>query len=330
MAKVQSNKRLVCLITGIAGFCGSHLADHLLALGHRVVGIEVKSASLTNIDPFIDQIELFWADIRDSVQINRILSEILPNRIYHLAAINKSGVNHNYREIYEINVCGTINLLDCINENVPDSRVLIAGSSAQYGFVKPEESPIVETHPLHPLTPYGVSKATQDLVAYTYWVTRGLHIVRTRAFNIIGIRQSLSLAGSAFAHQVAEIEEGLRAPVILVGNLEAQRDFVDVRDAVRAYQLALENGEPGAVYNVCSGQAHSIRALLDYMLAMSRVRGIKIQQDPSLLQSTDVPVQVGNYVKLCKKTGWQPEITFEQSVNALLDYWRERSRTKAK
>jgi GDP-4-dehydro-6-deoxy-D-mannose reductase len=151
-------------------------------------------------------------------------------------------------------------------------------------------------------------------------------VVRTRAFNIIGPRQSPYLVGSAFAKQVAEIEQGLREPVIDVGNLQAQRDFLDVRDVVRAHEVALEQGEPGEVYNICSGQARSIHSMLEGLLTLSTVKGIEVRHDPARMQPADVPIQFGDYDKLEQRTGWRPEIPFEQSLHDLLDYWREKLR----
>jgi len=329
MAKVVTDRQQVALVTGIAGFCGSHLTQRLLELGQHVVGIEAEGTPLSNVDHIVDRIELRRADIQDPDQIRRILAEITPNRIYHLAALTKPGADQDYRAFYEVNVYGTINLLESVQVEMPDCPVLITGSSAQYGLVRPGENPIGETHPFCPVTHYAVSKAAQDLAAYCYWATKGVKVIRTRAFNIIGPRQSPYLVGSAFAKQVAEIEQRLREPVIEVGNLDAQRDFVDVRDTVRAYQLVLERGEPGEAYNICSGQARSIRSMLERLLTLSTVRGIEIRYDPARIQPADVPIQFGDYSKLERKTDWRPEIPFEQSLLNLLDYWRERCRRES-
>jgi GDP-4-dehydro-6-deoxy-D-mannose reductase len=326
MSKVDTDRRLVALVTGVAGFCGSYLAEWLLAMSQQVVGIEVEGTPLVNISNILDRIDLRWADIRDPHRIQDILAEVKPNRIYHLAALTKPGTDQNPRFLYEINVVGTVNLLENVQVESSDCRVLIAGSSAQYGLVGANHNPICETQPPHPITHYGVSKATQDLIAHCYWITGGLKVVRTRAFNVIGPRQSQYLVGSAFAKQIVEIELGYREPLIDVGNLEAQRDFVDVRDAVRGYHLALEQGDPGEVYNICSGQPRSIQSLLEHLFKLSTVKGIKIRHDLARMQPADAPIQFGNYSKLEQKTDWRPEISFEQSLYDLLDYWRERLR----
>ncbi len=199
---------------------------------------------------------------------------------------------------------------------------MIAGSSAQYGLTSPDENPITEAQSFRPITHYAVTKATQDLVGAMYGAA-GLRVIRTRTFNIVGPRQKANFVSSAFAKQIAEIERGLRSPLIEVGNLDARRDFVDVRDVVRAYGLALVHGRPGAVYNVCSGKERSVRELLDGLLALSTVADIDVRQVPDRMQAADVPAQVGSYERLAADTGWRPEITWEQMMRDLLDYWRE-------
>jgi GDP-4-dehydro-6-deoxy-D-mannose reductase len=318
----------VALVTGIAGFCGSHLAEWLLAHGQLVSGIEMEGVPTGNLSAIYDQVVLHRADIRDLDQVRCIVAGIKPDRIYHLAGLTKPAANGDYRALYEVNVYGTINLLEAILAEGLDCSVLIAGSSAQYGLVAQEQNPVQETHPDLPVTHYALSKATQDLVGYRYWAATGLRVIRTRAFNIMGPRQSPSLVGSAFAKQVAEIERGSIVPRIEVGNLDARRDFVDVRDVVRAYWLALEQGKPGEAYNVCSGQARSIRSLLDGLLALSSIQGIQIRQDPARMQATDVPLQIGDYGRLQRQTSWRPEIPFEQTLQDLLDYWRAQVQEK--
>ena len=326
------------LITGISGFCGSHLAEHLLAQGYQVSGIEVSSARMDNLQAVLDRIDLHRADLRDREQMQRILAELQPDQIYHLAARTNPflGAQHSpqgvgdslrsgsqYQTLYEANVYGTINLLDAASILNCGCAVLITGSSAQYGVVPLQENPILETHPFRPVTHYAVTKATQDLLGSMYGAAGRLHVVRTRTFNIVGPRQSPQFVSSAFAQQVAQIEQGRREPVIEVGNLEALRDFVDVRDVVGAYRLALEHGRSGGAYNVSSGRGRSIRSLLDGLLAISTVTAIDVRQDPTRLQSADVPLQVGSYQLLRDDTGWQPEIAWEQTLRDLLEYWRE-------
>ncbi|MCK4231535.1 GDP-mannose 4,6-dehydratase, partial [candidate division WOR-3 bacterium] len=199
----------------------------------------------------------------------------------------------------------------------------IAGSSEEYGLVHPDEVPIAETNPLRPLSPYGVSKVAQDLLAFQYFKSYGLKVIRTRAFNHTGPRRGEVFATSNFARQIVMIEKGKAEPLIRVGNLDAVRDFSDVRDIARAYTLALEKGEPGEVYNICSGKGLKIRQLLDMLLAQSKV-DIEIKEDPARMRPSDVGFLIGDATRFRAKTGWKPEIPFEQTLADLLDFWRER------
>jgi len=199
----------------------------------------------------------------------------------------------------------------------------VAGSSEEYGFVHPHELPMKETNPLRPLSPYAVSKVAQDLLAWQYFKSYGLRTVRTRGFNHTGPRRGEVFICSNFAYQIAEIEKGKRDSVIKVGNLEAKRDFSDVRDIVRGYWLCLEKGKEGEVYNIGQGKAYSMKEVLDLMLSLTKVK-VKVEVDPQRLRPSDVPILISDSTKFRKLTGWKPEIPFEQSLQDLLDYWRER------
>jgi GDP-4-dehydro-6-deoxy-D-mannose reductase len=202
-------------------------------------------------------------------------------------------------------------------------RIQVAGSSEEDGHVNPEEIPMKETNPLRPLSPYAVSKVAQDLLGYQYHKSYGLRIVRTRGFNHTGPRRGEVFVTSSFAKQVAEIEKKKRGPIIYVGNLEAKRDFSDVRDIVRAYWLCLEKGEDGEVYNIGSGVSRSMREVLDALLSLSKVN-VRVEVDPKRLRPSDVPILLSDSTKFIRLTGWKPEIPFSQTMADLLDYWRER------
>jgi GDP-4-dehydro-6-deoxy-D-mannose reductase len=204
-------------------------------------------------------------------------------------------------------------------------RFLVVGSSEEYGLVEEDELPIKETNPLRPLSPYAVSKVGQDLMGYQYWKSYGLPIVRSRAFNHEGPRRGDVFVTSNFARQVAEIEAGLRDPVVYVGDLAPRRDYSDVRDIVRGYWALVERGEPGEVYNLCSGRAWTIRQVLDLLLEQARVKSIRVETDPSRLRPSDVPVLEGDPSKIEKATGWKVEIPFERTLKDLLAYWRQRT-----
>ena len=188
-------------------------------------------------------------------------------------------------------------------------------------MVFPDEVPIRETNPLRPLSPYAVSKVGQDMLAYQYWMSWKVDSVRTRGFNHEGPRRGPVFVASDFAKQIADIEKGRRQPILCVGNLDAKRDFTDVRDIVRGYWLALEKCEPGEVYNLCSGKAWSIRQVLDHLLGLTKTK-IEVRQDPARLRPSDVPVLLGDHSKFTKATGWKPTIPFEQTLSDMLDYWR--------
>jgi GDP-4-dehydro-6-deoxy-D-mannose reductase len=213
--------------------------------------------------------------------------------------------------------------LEAIRSLGNNPRVHIAGSSEEYGLVHPHEVPMKETNPLRPLSPYAVSKVAQELLAWQYFRSYGLQTVVTRGFNHSGPRRGQVFSTSSFAKQIAEIEKGLRPPVIYVGDLESKRDWTDVRDMVRGYWLALEKGLPGEVYNIGSGVTRRIGDMLHILLALSK-NDIQIRQDPARLRPSDVKILWADITKFHQQTGWQPAIPFEQTMRDLLDYWRAR------
>jgi GDP-4-dehydro-6-deoxy-D-mannose reductase len=221
------------------------------------------------------------------------------------------------------NVVGQLNLLDPLRQVSPDARVLVACSSEQYGLVRQEDIPIDEDTPFRPNNPYAVSKIAQDALALQYFLTYGQKTIRVRAFNHIGPGQQDHFVASAFARQVARIEAGLQEPVLYVGNLEAERDFTDVRDMVRAHRLALLAGTPGEVYNLGRGTAIRIGDALDDLVAMCRVP-VRVVVDADLLRPFDVPRQQADTTKFRALTGWQPEIPWQTTLRETLDHWRAR------
>ena len=314
------------LITGITGFAGSHLAEYILAHhpGVRVHGIIRWRSRMDNVAGIMGKVELHEADLKDIVSLKKVLADCRPERIFHLAA--QSFVPTSWRlpaETFMINSVGQINLFEAVLDLKLDPRIQIAGSSEEYGLVHPDEVPMKESNPLRPLSPYAVSKVAQDLLGYQYFKSYGLKVVRTRGFNHTGPRRGDVFVTSNFSKQVAEIEKGKREPVIHVGNLDAKRDFTDVRDMVRAYWLAAEKGEPGDVYNLGSGTAISMHQLLDMLTSLSKTK-LRIQVDPDRLRPSDVQILLSDSSKFRKLTGWAPTIPFEKTLSDLLDYWRER------
>jgi GDP-4-dehydro-6-deoxy-D-mannose reductase len=314
------------LITGITGFAGSHLAEYILA-NHpdvRVFGFVRWRSRMDNIVHIQDKVELHEADIKDVISLKKALADIKPDRIFHLAA--QSFVPASWRlpaETFAINAIGQINLFEALLSLKLNPKIHIAGSSEEYGHVNPDEVPMKETNPLRPLSPYAVSKVAQDLLAYQYFKSYGMKTVRTRGFNHTGPRRGDVFVTSNFAKQIAEIEKRKKEPVIHVGNLEAKRDFTDVRDIVRAYWLAAEKGEDGEVYNVGTGKAMAMKEMLDILLSLSKAK-VKIKVDPERLRPSDVPILLSDSSKFVRLTGWKPQIPLEQTFKDLLNYWRER------
>lgn len=313
------------LITGISGFVGSYLAEYLLNKNLEVCGTIRWRSKTENIDHIRDKLKLVQADIRDSHSLESVIKEVEPDYVFHLAA--QSFVPMSWRapiDTLETNIIGTAHLLEAIRKSECDPIIQIAGSSEEYGLVSQNEIPIKEMTLLRPLSSYGVSKVAEDLLAWQYYNSYGLRIVRTRAFNHTGPRRGEVFVTSDFAKQIAEIEIEKREPIIFVGNLNAKRDFSDVRDIVRAYWLAVNKCKYGEVYNLCSEKTRTIRSVLDLLLNLSRAKNIKVKQDRSRMRPSDIEVLQGDCSKFRKATSWKPEISFEKTMEDLLNYWRRK------
>lgn len=309
------------LVTGIAGFAGSHLAAYLTEQPDLCIhGIIHRHAErIQHLHPLLT---LHQADLRDGERVDEIIRLVQPDQLIHLAAW--SDVGGSWRQpwvVYEANIHSQLNLLESVRHHSPACRVLVTTSNEVYGLVRAEDLPIHEAMPLRPNSPYGVSKATQDLMAQQYWFSYGMPVVRARSFNHIGPGQSDTFVASAFARQIAEIETGRRDPVLKVGNLAAERDFTDVRDMATAYWALLESGQAGEAYNVGSGQSRSIRWILDTLLSFSRA-AITVEPDPDRLRPSDVLRSVCDNRKLVAATDWQPQRDLRQTLNDILNDWR--------
>jgi len=302
------------LITGISGFVGSCLTEYALAKNMQVFGYDLRPGHLAA--------EYYQGEITDRAAIENVLRKTNPDIIFHLAGMIKSP---DPDALYKVNLLGTVALFDSIMESNLRPVVMVASSSAVYGH-KSGEEPINEKSDIHPVTHYAVSKIAQEMAALRYFNSYGLPVIIMRMFNLLGPGQPADLAFSSFARQIATAEIGGNAE-ISTGNLDAQRDFVDVRDAVRAFMLTAEKGTPGQVYNVCSGRAAKIGACLDEMISMS-TRQIKVKVDVERIQNNDVPIQIGNAGKIKLATGWHSRIPLNQSLSDLLNDWREKVKTK--
>lgn len=311
------------LITGVTGFAGSYLAEYLVERPDvEVYGLKRWNSPLTDLQNVIDRVKLVNFDLGDPHSIYKAVSDIRPDRIFHLAA--QSYVPMSFRapvDTIRANALGTVGLLEAVREYGGDPVIHICTSSEVYGEVPEEELPITESTPFRPQSPYGVSKVAEDLTAYQYHVSYGLHTLRTRSFTHTGPRSKEVFVAPAFAKQIAEIEAGLRNEVIHVGNLDSTRTFLDIRDMVRAYWMLAEKCPPGEVYNIAGDYTCTVGEMLETLLGMTTVRP-KIEVDPQLLRASDVTRQVPDTSKFRAATGWQPEIPFEQTLGDILDYWR--------
>ena len=312
------------LITGITGFAGSHLADYCIANQDvELYGIIRWRSRTENIEHIWDKLNLLECDLRDASSTRQVIEDIMPDYIFHLAA--QSFVPTSWSapsESLTTNIIGQLNIFEAVKKLDLNCRIQIACSSEEYGMVYPDELPITESSPLRPLSPYGVSKVGQDMLGYQYFMSYGMKVVRTRAFNHTGPRRGPVFVCSDFAKQIIDIEKGVRKPVMEVGNLDARRDFTDVRDIARAYWLSLEKGKPGTVYNICSGTSYSIKEILDKLVKLSGV-DVDIKTDKGRLRPSDVPLLEGDYSAFHADTGWKPEIPIEKTLSDLLDFWRD-------
>ena len=317
------------LITGITGFVGSHLAEMILR-DHpdwEVHGTKRWRSPRENLAGIEGSITLHDCDLTDLASLIRVLDEVKPDRIFHLAA--QSYVMMSYRAptaTIDSNVNGTINLFEALRILGQDPLIHACSSSEVYGQVRDEDIPIDEDTPFRPASPYAVSKVGEDMAGYMYHHAYGLKIIRTRMFTHSGARRGEVFVDSSFARQVARIEAGVQDPVVLVGNLDSVRTFADVRDVVRAYWMLLEKCPPGEVYNIGGDTTLTIGQMLDMLLEMTDLKDqIEVSVDPALLRPADVTNQVPSSEKFKAATGWRPEVPYSHTLRDMLDYWRARS-----
>lgn len=312
------------LITGASGFAGSHLLNYLAEQGNNdITGTYNSDKSLNSLGKIKEKGKFIKVDLKDESQTLELISSTKPDAIYHLAAFASAANSFSSpKETFMNNISSQINLLEAIrNKGSHDCRILVVSSAEVYGNVKPENLPIDEKTPFDPDNPYAVSKLAQDFLGRQYFLSYKMDTVIVRPFNHIGPRQSPDFVVSAFAKKIAEIEKGKREPILPVGNLEAKRDFTDVRDVVRAYALLIEKGEAGQAYNIGSGNSYKISDILNKLLGLSSVK-VSVESDESLFRPVDNPELVCNPNKLKNLTEWQPEISIDKTLKDTLDYWR--------
>jgi GDP-4-dehydro-6-deoxy-D-mannose reductase len=302
----------------VGGFLGSHLAEFLLAQGLPVGGTVHRDT--TNIERLQPGLSVLRCDILDKQRLAAVVAELEPDVVVHLAAHTSPVLSWQDAETtFRVNVSGTLCLLDAIREAGSEPVVVVACSSAEYGLASENGIPIKESGEFHPASPYGVSKVAADLLSRLYWQAYGMRIVRVRPFFVVGPRKTGDVC-SDFARGVVAVEKG-RSDSVSVGNLEAVRDFLDVRDAVSALWLLAEKGAPGEVYNLCSGVGRPVREVLELLIALAG-NNIRYQVAPEKMRSHDVRTCIGDNSKL-RTLGWRPQIPLEKTLADMLDYWRE-------
>lgn len=306
------------LIIGGAGFVGNYLIDYL----QNSLKWSISLTKISSEELKLDNVDIFDLNILNRDDISILLKTIRPDFIFHLAA--QSSVSLSWKNpalTIDVNIKGTVNLLDAVRDLDYKPRLLLVGSGEEYGHIQSGETPINENNALRPGNIYAATKVAQNLIGKIYSEAYDMDIIMVRAFNHIGPNQLPTFVVADFCKQVAEIENGLREPIIKVGNLSAKRDFTDVRDVVRAYALLIQNGKSGETYNVGSGQAVFIEDILKIILSMTE-KEISIETDKNKLRPVDVPIIEADITKLVETTGWQKQIKLEETIADTLNYWR--------
>lgn len=313
------------LITGSTGFVGHHLVEYLLnnKKDCEIYGTYLDESSLSSFVEYKDRVNFLKGDLTNNNIVEDIVSKIRPDTVYHLAAFTATSKSFDLpTEVIMNNVSVQVSLLEAIRKNkLFDTKILIVSSGDIYGKVSQKDLPVNEDTQLNPANPYSVSKITQDYLGLQYFIAYDLKIIRARPFNHIGPGQSPNFVVSAFSKKIAEIEKGKREPVLPVGNLNSKRDFTNVKDIVRAYDLLIDKGQAGDVYNIGSGKSYRIGDILDILLSFSKEK-IKVEIDKNLLRPVDEPDLFCDYSKLNKLTGWEPTIQIKETLRQTLDYWR--------
>jgi len=306
------------LITGIGGFAGQHLGSALGALEIDVRGFTLTPEGNSGFHDVTD-----YGDIGDVDHLTDVVAANKPDVVFHLAARAAVGDAWSQRrQVFEVNTLGTRACLEAIAAAAPRARVVLVSSGLVYGHVAPADLPVAEDHPRRPRSPYAASKACAEILAGEFCASHDIELVVARPFNFAGPGQGLGFVSADFACQIARIEAGLATPRIRVGNLDAERDFTDVRDLVDGLVAAAERGANGGTYNICSGRAVAIKTVLKELLAAAAV-AIEVEPDPERLRPAETARLVGSNALARDALGWRPRIPFEQTLADTLDWWRQ-------
>ncbi|NYZ75676.1 GDP-mannose 4,6-dehydratase [Candidatus Micrarchaeota archaeon] len=319
------------LVTGMGGFVGNNLAEYLIKnkFGQVYGTVYSKEGNMELVEELRKRIKsevnVLGCDLTNFSEVFNLIHNVKPDIIFHLAGLTR--VPYSFaapKEFFKINVNGTINVMDAVRAAGLETKIHVSGSSEEYGLIQPEELPVKETNTLRPLSPYAVSKIAQEMVAWQYHRSYGLNVYLSRCFNIIGPHSDDSMSFATFAKQIAEIEMGQRKE-IMVGNLTAFRDYVDVHDVCRAYWLLVNKCKVGEVYNIATGTAHSMEAILNQLIKLSKKNGsIEVVRDKKKFRPSDVPLLQGDSSKFIEATGWKPEYSIEKTLEDVMNYWREK------
>jgi GDP-4-dehydro-6-deoxy-D-mannose reductase len=314
-------------ITGATGFAGSHLVDQLLEAGDEIYAL-IHGESSHQTLPDHARLTQIPGDLLDFDSLNTTIDEVRPDVIYHLAGQASPSLSWARPALtLAINAGGTANILQAAAQN-NNPRTVVVTSADVYSEITPGVLPLTEQTEIKPGHPYGVSKAAAGQLVSAYWQRYRLPAIEARPFNHIGPRQTPGFVVPDFASQIAAVKFGLRDASISVGNLDAQRDFTDVRDVARAYTALAKSGQPGQTYLICSGRPVSIRYLLDTLVELAGI-GVEITGDPARMRPSDIPVVYGSHDRITADTGWQPQISVEQSLNDALQDWIERVKQRS-
>ena len=319
------------IVTGAYGFVGKYLTRELADAGYEVLAEDIidlypSSRSATGFEALPDGVVYQKCNLLNASAVEKLVKEWNPDAVFHLAAQSSGALSFKDPVgTVRTNVLGFLNLIEAVRKNKGSARILAVGSCEEYGKRSSEEMPLSENADIEPANPYAASKAAQTILALQYFRAFNMNIIVTRSFNHTGPGQSTTFVFPSFARQCARVKAGIDKPVIRTGNLDILRDFLDVRDVVRAYRLLVEKGETGHVYNVCSGEGLNLQDALKMMIDEAEIT-VDIQTDPDLLRPVDVPVFTGSNRKLCDDTGWERKIAAKEMITDLLKYWCERSK----
>ncbi|HMA76766.1 MAG TPA: GDP-mannose 4,6-dehydratase [Candidatus Krumholzibacteriaceae bacterium] len=318
------------IVTGAYGFVGRHLTRELLGAGYEVLAediVDVNSSHRSSalIDGLPEGVVYKKCDLMNAPAVDKLIKYWNPDAVFHLAAQSSGALSFKYpADTVKTNFIGFLNLVEAVRKNRKKARILAVGSCEEYGKRSRRDMPLSENTPIEPVNPYAASKAAQSVLALQYVRSFDMNLIVTRSFSHTGPGQSVTFVFPSFARQCARIKAGSAKPVIKTGNLDIFRDFLDVRDVVRAYRLIVEKGETGNVYNVCSGEGLNLGDALRMMVEEAGIK-VNIETDPDLIRPVDVTVFTGNNKKMRDCTGWERRISVEQMISDLLEYWYSRS-----